>query len=241
MSPEQVTQAMMPIVAEANRIFDDGATMQSVLREAVLAGFLMGRGAAPEQAMQTVLQWRMSGLVPSLVRQMRSDVPRTLPAPAGALPAPATGGAAPLTPRDRELLGTQVQKFIQDQANAAAFYRELMEQVPGQELKAYVEHALEDEQKHYQMLTQLYRELTGRTYEAQAQPTEFADLRTGLKMAMDDEYEASEEYRDVYLRYQNQQIRDLFFELMNDELEHATRFNYVLQSLPDGASGTSQS
>lgn len=252
-SPDQVVQALAPIVTEANRIFDAGATMQSVLREAVLAGFLMGRGATPAQAMETVLQWRMSGAAPSLMRQMRSDAGgavRTLPAPAGvpgtgemagtAGEAPRTltapmGSGEPLTPRDRETLGAQVQKFIQDQANASAFYRELVAQTPGEALKAYVQHALDDEQEHYRLLVAFYRELTGRTYEAEAQPTEFADLRTGLKMAMDDEYEASEEYRDVYLRYHNPQIRDLFFRLMNDELEHATRFNYVLQSLPGEA------
>jgi len=227
-SPDQLVQALMPIVTEANRVFDAGASMQSVLREAVLAGFLMGRGATPTQAMETVLQWRMSGMAPALARQMRSDAGgavRTLPMP--------VGGGTPLTPRDRETLGAQVQKFIQDQANASAFYQQLVEQVPGEDLKDYVQHALDDEREHYRLLTAFYRDLTGRTYEAQPQPTEFANLRTGLKMAMDDEYEASEEYRDVYLRYDHPQIRNLFFRLMNDELEHATRFNYVLQALPD--------
>ncbi|HYF79984.1 MAG TPA: ferritin-like domain-containing protein [Symbiobacteriaceae bacterium] len=188
-SPDQLVQALMPIVTEANRVFDAGASMQSVLREAVLAGFLMGRGATPTQAMETVLQWRMSGMAPGLMRQMRSDAGgavRTLPAPAEApgagmapgaagesartLPMP-VGGGTTLTPRDRETLGAQVQKFIQDQANASAFYQQLVEQVPGEDLKDYVQHALDDEREHYRLLTAFYRDLTGRTYETQPQPT----------------------------------------------------------------------
>jgi rubrerythrin len=249
-SPDQLVQALMPIVTEANRVFDAGASMQSVLREAALAGFLMGRGATPAQAMETVLQWRMSGMAPALARQMRSDAGgavRTLPAPAGApgadmspgtaaetartLPMP-VGGGTPLTPRDRETLGAQVQKFMQDQANAGLMYRELVAQTPGEDLKAYVQHALDDEQEHYRMLAQFHRELTGRTYDVQPQPTAFENLRAGLKMAMDGEYEAFEGYRSIYLRYHDPQIRDIFFRLMTDELEHATRFNYVLQALP---------
>lgn len=238
-SPDQLVQALMPIVAEANRVFDAGATMQSVLREAVLAGFLMGRGATPAQAMETVLQWRMSGMAPSLVRQMRSEAGMAAPgAPVEApstLPAPAAGAGTPLTPRERENLGAQIQKFMQDETNAAVLYRELVAQTPGEDLKAYVQHALDDEQAHYRMLGELHRELTGRTYEAEPQPTSFENLRAGLKLAMDGEYEAFEEYRSIYLKYHNPQIRDIFFRLMTDELEHATRFNYVLQALTDEA------
>jgi len=223
MHPEQIIQALTPIISEATKVFDAGATMQSMLREAVLAGFLAGRGLTPAQAMESLLQWRLSRTVPSLQRQMRTGAPA-----AGAEQAAAGGG---LSAAERDRLATQVQKFMQDQANATAFYGQLLEQTPGEELKDYVRHAMEDEQKHYRVLGELYRELTGRTYETQAQPTEFANLRAGLKMAMDDEYEASEEYRDVYLRYNNLRVRDLFFELMHDELEHATRFQYVLQSL----------
>lgn len=222
--PEQLVQGLMPIVTEATKVFDMGASMQSALREAVLAGFLVGRGLAPAQAMETVLQWRMARTAPSLAREMRTEAPTTM----AVIP---TVDASALSDQAKSELVPLIQKFMQDQANAAAFYQELQNQVPGEDLKDYVNHAREDEQKHYRMLGELYRELTGRTYEATAQKIEFPDLASGLKRAMDDEYEAAEEYRDVYLKYNNRRVRDLFFELMTDELEHATRFNYVLQRL----------
>lgn len=228
-NPEQLVIGLAPLVAEATKIFDAGATMQSVLRESVLAAYLVGRGLTPTQAMETVLQWRMSRVAPSLARQMRAEAPGGGTAVAGGQ----TAGAVPggLTERERNDLVPQIQKFMQDQADAVAFYGELIEQLQAEELKDYVRHAREDEQKHYRMLGELYQALTGRTYEVQPRPTEFASLAAGLKLAMDDEYAAAEEYRDVYLKYNDRRVRNLFFELMTDELEHATRFNYVLQAL----------
>jgi len=34
-------------------------------------------------------------------------------------------------------------------------------------------------------------------------------------------------YRDMLLATSNMQIRDIFFEAMTDEMEHATRFTFV--------------
>lgn len=217
---------LTPLVTEATKIFDAGATMQSVMREAVLAAYLVGRGLTPTQAMETVLQWRMARVSPSLARQMRAEAP-------GATGAVVTAETVPggLTEKERSDLVPLIQKFMQDQANATVFYGELIEQLQAEELKDYVREARDDEQKHYRMLGELYQTLTGRTYAAQPQPTAFASLTAGLKKAMDDEYAASEEYRDVYLKYNDRRVRNLFFELLTDELEHATRFNYVLQAL----------
>lgn len=244
---DRLVEALAPIVTEANQVFDAGAAMQSVLREAVLAGFLAGRGMAPAQAMQTVMQWQTSGLARSLARQGRAaggGRPIGEPGGAGAgaqaqtgaggQPGTQAGGQVPLAGREltaaqRTELVPQLEKFIQDQATAAAFYQDLMDQTKPEEIKDYIRHAMEDEQKHYRMLQGLYRDLTGRTYTAEPAKVEYPTLAAGLKKAMDDEYEASEEYRDTYLKYDDRRIRNLFFELLNDELEHATRFNYALQ------------
>jgi len=224
-NPEQLVIGLAPLVTEATKIFDAGATMQSVMREAVLAAYLVGRGLTPTQAMETVLQWRISRSAPSLARQMRADAPGG----GGSTSTSAVPGG--LTEQERAELVPLIEKFMQDQANATALYGELIEQLQAEELKDYVRHAREDEAKHYRMLGELYQTLTGRTYEAQPKPPEFASLAAGLKLAMDDEYAASEEYREVYLKYSDRRVRNLFFELMTDELEHATRFSYVLQAL----------
>lgn len=120
---------------------------------------------------------------------------------------------------------------MKDQVTAANFYRELGEMAENETVKRYIMHAREDEQEHYRLLRQLHQELTGRTFEARPAKVTYASLTDGLLKAIDDEVEAYEEYRNEYLRYTDPRIRQLFFELMTDEIEHATRFNTALYIL----------
>lgn len=221
-SPDQLVQSLMPVVNEAMKIFDAGVSLPSVLRETATAAYLMGRGMAPGQAVETVLRWRLSGGVPALIRAQRAETGTATAQ--GTVQVEAVG-------RERQGLVPLVEQFMRDEASAAVFYAQLADQVQDAAVRDYIRHAMEDEQKHYRMLGDLYRQLTGRTYEARPEPPAVPDLLTGLKRAMDDEYEAMEQYRDVYLKSRDQNIRNLFFELMTDELEHATRFNYALQVL----------
>jgi rubrerythrin len=316
MHPDQVLQALSPIAEEGMRIFDAGATLPSVMSEAILAAYLVGRGLSARQAMDTVLQWRMAG-APGLVRRQRTPqvtapggaamdaygtadstgfwamshlrpmgpgpaaepVAETVPeeaaegtpeaatepaepveaaeqaAPpvAAAPPAPgsppepvtqAPAGAPPLGrppaaqveearrwAASRQQLIQEIEKAMQDQATAAAFYQELMDQAGDPVVKDYINHAREDEIKHYRMLGDLHREIAGRPFDARPQKVEYANLAAGLFRAMNNEYEAMEFYRGIYLRNPEKRVRDVFFELMTDELEHATRFNYALQVL----------
>ena len=239
MSPDHVVQALTPITNAAMRIFDTGVTLPSTLNEAILAGFLVGRGMSPATAMDTVLQWRTTGAARSLARTMRAEPAAERPqvtapmsqAPTAMFPpAPAPAGR-----QERESLARKIEAFMQDQATAAAFYGQMAEQATDAAIRDYIEHARDDEQKHYRLLGALYKDLTGRTYTASPQPVSYATLAEGLKMALDDELEAAEEYRETYLQNRNDRVRDVFFELMTDEMEHATRFTYALHALAHSA------
>lgn len=205
MYPDHIATALMPIVADAARLADAGFAVQSALLEATLAGFLTGRGMAPDEALELVRHWRL-----------------------GAVSEELTGPRYSAVGPDAELR-TALEQNIRNEATAAHFYSELLDRAAEPWIRASLEHAIADEQKHYRMLEALYREVTGHIYEAQPQRVEFADLRDGLRRALHDELEAAEAYRDLYLRYRNPRIRDVFFELMTDEMEHATRFTYALQ------------
>lgn len=137
------------------------------------------------------------------------------------------GGESPLM-----ALVEAVRKNMQDQAAAALFYTALMEQAEIPIVREYIRHARDDEQKHLRMLGALHRELTGETYEPRPEPTPFGSLQEGLVTAMNNEYEAFEEYRRIHLTYRDECVSNIFFELMTDELEHVTRFIYALQVLP---------
>lgn len=206
--PDQVIQALTPAVEAATRALQTGASLPDVLKEAMLIGYLTGRGMTPAGAGSLIQAWRMAGVTRELE------------------PGRAAEGAP--APQRRTLLG-EVRKNMQDEATAAGFYSELMRQAKDPAVKEYIRHARDDEQKHYRMLADLHRSLSGQTFEAAPRPVSFRTLREGLKRAMDDEYEAFEEYRTIYLNQSNEQVRAVFFELMTDELEHVTRFNYALQ------------
>lgn len=189
------------LTAPGLRSLHEGAPFDVVLKESTLAAYMAGRGLAPDHAA-------------SLARMWLSPRP-------SAAPASPKGGVSPRL----------IERFMQDQVTAALFYRELRDLAPEKRMKDYIGHAMADEEKHYRMLGALYKVLTGKTYEATPKQVTYADLADGLKQAMDDEYEAFEEYRDVYLNAADRSIRNLFFELMTDELEHATRFAHVFHLL----------
>ena len=50
-------------------------------------------------------------------------------------------------------------------------------------------------------------------------------------MALIDELEAAEFYRDIQLSVMDQLVKDVFYYAMVDELEHATQFSTLLNQL----------
>jgi len=209
MHPDQILALLTPLMGDSMRA---GAHADG-LREAMLAAYLVGAGMAPAMATGAIAQWKSAGILRELAGQQR----------------PESGAVTPAGDRQKADLARMVERFMKDQATAAIFYSDLLERAPDARAKEYIRHAMEDEQKHYRMLGALYRELTGRTHEATPDRVTFSNLAEGIMRAMDDEYEAMEEYRDVYMAQTDRRIRNLFFELMTDELEHATRFDHVLK------------
>lgn len=132
-----------------------------------------------------------------------------------------------------QALAQELPKFMDDQATAVKFYSDLMREAQeaglGERAVDFIKHARDDEQKHLRLFVNLYRALTGNTYEPTVRETRYANLKEGLEMAVSDELEAAEAYRTVYLRETNQNVRNIFFEAMTDEMEHATRFTLVRQ------------
>lgn len=230
--PDQIVRAMSLLEEQAQREAQGGVPLSSVLREVALAGFLVGTGMAVNSAVELVRQWRLSGMSTELQRP-GPGAPQ-MPQPAAPPPEGTVGMQG-----QQELLRS-VEKALKDQATATVFYGELAERAQkeeaGETVVDYIRHAQEDEGKHFRMLKEFYKELAGTDYEVKPGKVEYNTLAEGLLKAMNDEYEAMEFYREIYLSTTNNRIRDLFFELMTDELEHATRFNYTLQVVETEAS-----
>ncbi len=221
-SPEQLVQVLSPLTYAAGEALRGGAPVGSVLREFILAGFLVGAGMAPVEALELVGLWRSAGVSPGSGRGEAGEG-REHPAPAPA--------------KSYEPLLRSMETAMRDELTASEYYgalRDIAEGMPLREKQAvvaYIDHARADEQKHLRILTELYRALSGRVPEVKPERVEFEGLADGLRKAMEMEYEAFEEYRRLYLDYPEERFRRVFFLLLTDELEHATRFNYALQTL----------
>lgn len=118
---------------------------------------------------------------------------------------------------------------IADEQMAAQFYGRLQAEAPASLARKYLEHARRDEINHRQMLSRLYFTLTGTQPKVAGKSMpQWRSFKEGLQMALDGELEAAEEYRDLYLASTYPFARDVFFELMTDEMEHATRFTRLM-------------
>lgn len=128
-----------------------------------------------------------------------------------------------------------LQQALQGELEAIYYYQALLDLAPARD-REDIRHVREDEERHARTLSQLYFDLTGRppvTFPVEA--PELPSYLEGLREAVGDELDASEQYRDLYLSTYNNRIRDKIFAIMSDEQEHATRLTllYAVNKEPE--------
>ena len=128
-------------------------------------------------------------------------------------------------------LVSDLSKAIVDEATAADFYSRLLKQAPNELHREFIKHAYEDELKHFQAFSKLYKHFTGKTPQYEIKPVQYPNYKTGILMALKDELEAAEFYRNMKLSSSDQLVRDTFFFAMGDEIEHSTRFSVLYNTL----------
>lgn len=124
-----------------------------------------------------------------------------------------------------------VYKAIVDEATAADFYRRLLMEAPNELHREFIQHAMEDELDHLEKFKRLYCYLTGTMPHYIITPTIYPNYKEGLLIALKGELEAGEFYRDVQLSTTDLFVRDTFYYAMVDELEHATQFSTLYNTL----------
>jgi rubrerythrin len=125
-----------------------------------------------------------------------------------------------------------VLQAIYKEREAQLFYRTLEERADSPFQSRQIHHAFQDEVKHESMLTELYQTLTGQQpVVLEPQFPEIPDYQTAIRNAFEDELDAAEMYRSMYLMTRLRWVRDIMFQLMTDEMEHATRFSYIRAEL----------
>lgn len=129
----------------------------------------------------------------------------------------------------------QIIEYIYDaivgEATAAEFYGRLLKDAPDDLHREFINHAREDELEHLEKFTKLYLYFTGHMPYYFITPVEYSNYKEGILIALKDELEAAEFYRDVQMSTTDQLIKDTFYYAMVDELEHATQFSTLYNTL----------
>ncbi len=139
--------------------------------------------------------------------------------------------ACPYGMTDNRLLGL-LEEAMHDEKHDYKKYKMMMDMTDNKDIVAQISHAYEDEGKHYGMFQALYEELTGKTAEvATPELDRYSRLIDAVKSSINGELEAVELYRKIRFMLCGKRHRDMLYEIITDEQEHATRFTYLYAML----------
>lgn len=121
------------------------------------------------------------------------------------------------------------QEAIADERHDELFYDYLLSVAPTDQEKEVITGIQSDERKHRSSFRQMYTQLTGQRppltgeEESFQKPDSYLD---GIEIALMGELKAFEKYRVIY-KYIPARYRDTIFEIMTDEMKHASYYNWL--------------
>jgi rubrerythrin len=124
-----------------------------------------------------------------------------------------------------------IHKSIVDEATAAELYSRLLKEAPDELHREFISHAYHDELEHLEVFSKLYVYFTETPPQYTIHPIRYSNYKEGVKLSLKDELKAGEFYRDVILSTTDPLVKDTFFHAMVDELEHATQFGVLYNTL----------
>lgn len=121
-----------------------------------------------------------------------------------------------------------MKEAMKDERHDNKKYKMMSEMTENKEIRENLRHAYEDEAKHYRMFQDIYEDLTGEDIEIPVPRVDLADrFVDNVKSSIQGELEAVEMYRDIRAMLTTKRHRDMLYEIITDEQEHATRFVYI--------------
>lgn len=125
-----------------------------------------------------------------------------------------------------------IKEAMKDERHDRIKYKNMMEMTTDEKIKKQINFAYMDEGKHYNMYQQIYSMLTGKMIDIPAPPVEkYNNLKAAVESSINGELAAVELYRKILSLLPNQKLKDMEFEILTDEQEHATRFVYIYSML----------
>ncbi|TMU87285.1 cupin domain-containing protein [Bacillus sp. BHET2] len=125
--------------------------------------------------------------------------------------------------------GKQLEELLLDgikgKASSVDFYHRLAGAAPSQKHQLKLLRMMEDEQRHWWQLTNLYMTLTGGQPVYQVDSVPFHSYRDGLKKGYETELAGYEQFRIACLQAQHQSVYEVLVNTCMDEWEHAKRLS----------------
>ncbi|MEG0773298.1 ferritin-like domain-containing protein [Clostridium sp.] len=111
-------------------------------------------------------------------------------------------------------------------------YKNMMEMTKNDKVKEQLVFAYEDEGKHYKMFQYIFYQFTGKEIDIPVpEVQEYDELIDAVEASINGELEAVEMYRRIQSMLPTIGLRDMLFEIITDEQEHATRLTYIFSIL----------
>lgn len=137
--------------------------------------------------------------------------------------------ACKVPPKPDKKLLDMIQMGITDSAQTASFYKTLMNVLHIPNDIEMVRNTYLDELKHVKLLQEIYYIASGeKAPEYTVTPVSLSEnILENFQKAIFDSLEAADFYRELYFSFLNLELRDMLFEILTDEQDHAARFNFL--------------
>lgn len=125
-----------------------------------------------------------------------------------------------------------IREAMRDELHDREKYRRMMEMTDDETVKNQIRFAYDDEGKHYKMFQNILFTLTNQTVdEMMPEVEEIPSLLEGVQTSINGELEAVEMYRKIMAMLPSAELKQMLYEIITDEQEHATRFVYLYSML----------
>jgi len=134
--------------------------------------------------------------------------------------------------RQNKTLLDLISEAMKDEKHDTIKYKRMLEMTEKDKVRKQIEFAYKDEQKHYKMFQNIVYMLTGKKFDVpEPKVEEYKSLLPAVESSINGELEAVELYRKIFSMLRTIQMRDMLYEIITDEQEHATRFVYLYSML----------
>ncbi|MEQ8198993.1 MAG: ferritin-like domain-containing protein [Clostridiaceae bacterium] len=135
-----------------------------------------------------------------------------------------------------------VKKAVRGEREDELFYDYLISEAPDEGQKEVIASIRDDERRHNRVFRKIYKEFTGMEVtmaeeETFQRPKSYLE---GIKKALFGELSAVERYRKIRKGLPMLPYRDLLFDIITDELKHASKYNYLFTVTSEMCRGTRQ-